>query len=316
MSHEKSPKNVATSRRTVLYWMVSAIPATALISGCRVDNDTPTESGEWVVDVDEWGSWCVIYEEGDWRIIESNGFPNHETGEFPPEITDQENYFRMPLEPEESDTVTPLNGWLFGVGLNGVVFDPTGPFWEGLADSGWTFEVLSDLARTYLSIDFNNSHCQKSGEYHYHGMPTGLIDVVSEGKGATGRLLMLGYASDGFPIYGPFSYDDAMDPSSEIRLMKSSYRLLSGMRPDGPGGAYDGTMVEDYEYDRSTGDLDECNGRFGVTPEYPDGTYYYVITEEFPSIPRMTRGEPDESFYHGLPGLDAVPAGLLGYTGT
>ena len=51
----------------------------------------------------------------------------------------------------------------------------------------------------------------------------------------------------------------------------------------------------DYEYVAGLGDLDECNGRYGVTPEFPQGTYYYVVTSEFPSIPRMWRGEPSES---------------------
>ena len=84
--------------------------------------------------------------------------------------------------------------------------------------------------------------------------------------------------------------------------MKSSWRLKAGNRPDdGPGGRYDGTFSADYEYVEDLGDLDECNGRFGVTPEYPDGTYYYVITEDFPVIPRCFKGRPDKSFTIGPP---------------
>ena len=65
---------------------------------------------------------------------------------------------------------------------------------------------------------------------------------------------------------------------------------------DGPGGKYDGTFIQDYEFVKGSGDLDECNGRKGVTPEYPDGTYYYVVTDAFPFIPRFYRGTPDSSF--------------------
>ncbi|MCA8998272.1 MAG: YHYH protein, partial [Planctomycetaceae bacterium] len=63
-----------------------------------------------------------------------------------------------------------------------------------------------------------------------------------------------------------------------------------------PGGRFDGTFVQDYEFMKGLGDLDEYNGRVGVTPEYPQGIYYYVITNQFPFIPRELRGEADASF--------------------
>jgi hypothetical protein len=39
-----------------------------------------------------------------------------------------------------------------------------------------------------------------------------------------------------------------------------------------------GYYAEDYEYVKGLGDLDEHNGRFAVTPEYPNGTYAYYVT--------------------------------------
>ena len=90
--------------------------------------------------------------------------------------------------------------------------------------------------------------------------------------------------------------------------MKSSYRLKQGARPaqeGGPGGNYDGRFTQDFEYAKGSGDLDECNGRAGVTPEFPDGTYYYCISAEFPFVPRMWRGTPDPSFSKG----DRPPGG-------
>jgi hypothetical protein len=55
----------------------------------------------------------------------------------------------------------------------------------------------------------------------------------------------------------------------------------------------------------------------GPTPEYPEGTYYYVITDEFSFIPRLYRGTPDPSFHHGPPpGVSPpVPSELLRYRG-
>ena len=51
--------------------------------------------------------------------------------------------------------------------------------------------------------------------------------------------------------------------------------------------------------DSNSGDLDQCNGRQGVTPEYPNGTYYYVLTNEFPFIGRCLVGEPSPDFKVG-----------------
>jgi hypothetical protein len=39
-----------------------------------------------------------------------------------------------------------------------------------------------------------------------------------------------------------------------------------------------GCFLEDYSYVQGSGDLDDRNGRFCVTPEYPNGTYAYFVT--------------------------------------
>ena len=98
--------------------------------------------------------------------------------------------------------------------------------------------------------------------------------------------------------------------------MTSSYRLKTGTRPSGPGGPYNGWFNADYEYAAGSGDLDEANGRFGVTPEYPTGTYHYVITPEFPSVPNMFAGTVASSFVRtagaGQPPGGAAPGGPPG----
>ena len=106
-------------------------------------------------------------------------------------------------------------------------------------------------------------------------------------------------------------YSQPQDNASEITELQPSYRLKKGQRPGGvrgdrigPGGVYDGTFVNDYEFVEGRGDLDACNGRFCVTPEYPDATYAYFLTYHWPSVPRMLRGTADESFQNrrGPPG--------------
>ena len=44
-----------------------------------------------------------------------------------------------------------------------------------------------------------------------------------------------------------------------------------------------GTFMEDYEYRAGSGDLDEFNGRFAITPEYPAGTYAYFLSTDKPA---------------------------------
>ena len=79
--------------------------------------------------------------------------------------------------------------------------------------------------------------------------------------------------------------------------LQSSYKLKSGTRPaNSPGGRYDGTYSNDYEFSQSYGNLGSCNNHFGNTKEYPGGTNYYVLTKNFPFIPRCWIGEADSSF--------------------
>ena len=60
-----------------------------------------------------------------------------------------------------------------------------------------------------------------------------------------------------------------------------------------------GMLVQDYIYDSTVGDLDEFNGSYVVTPEYPNGIYYYIITDDFPGIPRYFKGIPSDDFNLG-----------------
>ena len=91
---------------------------------------------------------------------------------------------------------------------------------------------------------------------------------------------ILGWAYDGHPIYGPYAYNSP--DGGPVTRMKSSYELAVDTSNRPPVSQYsEGFFVEDYVY-RETGDLDECNGRFAITPDYPEGTYaYYTTIAEF-----------------------------------
>jgi hypothetical protein len=261
-----------------------------------------------------------ITEKDGFRIIQSNGIPDHEVGVFPNAynpitIIEVDHTFKMLLNPVALATPVTTLFYEFGVAINGVPMDPNGPYYihgderraiqfpfEGLA-SGWQYEGLSKNVK--LGMDQNNAHVQPPGVYHYHGVLTLLVKKRTEETKA-GEMVLLGYAADGFPIYSNFGHTDANNVSSALVELKSSYKLKSGVRPinasdkpTGPSGDYDGTFVQDYVYEKGVGDLDECNGRFGKTKEYPNGTYYYVITSGWPYIPRFFRGTPNESFKIG-----------------
>lgn len=179
----------------------------------------------------------------------------------------------------------------FGIAVNGVPFDPFAAEWyQRDRTSGWQIEASAGTVD--LGLDDNNAHVQPTGTYHYHGIPTGLAPNLSP----TAHSPLIGWAGDGFPIYVRYGYRDPMDTTSPILDLQPSHRLRSGTRASGPGGAHDGTYVEDYEYVAGIGDLDQNNGRFGITPEYPDGSYHYVLTGDFPIVPRVFRAGIDPSF--------------------
>jgi len=91
---------------------------------------------------------------------------------------------------------------------------------------------------------------------------------------------ILGWAYDGNPIYGPYGY--STQTGGVVTQMKSGYvEKLKASRP--PVGQFPpGFFIEDYSYSEVNDPtiLDENNGRFCITPEYPNGTYAYFATIE------------------------------------
>ena len=262
------------------------------------------------------------------RTITSNGIPDHKPGQFPgrgnPNAISAQSYtLHMPEHPKVNAEPTPHRGLLAGVALNGIVLDPgTAEAWKNDPSTGWRQEAISPMtiAGAKMGLDTSNAHVQPNGAYHYHAAPEGLIEILCAAKGVKDgeAMLLIGWSSDGFPIYDHHCYSKADDAKSPLKEVHSSWRLKKGERPGGdagPGGAYDGTYTQDFEYIAGSGDLDECNGRVGVTPEFPQGTYYYTITGEFPFISRSFRGTPDRSFAkndHAPPGGRGRPGGRGG----
>jgi len=99
----------------------------------------------------------------------------------------------------------------------------------------------------------------------------------------SGHSKIVGFAFDGYPIYGPYGFSNPDDATSPVIRMRSSYSLLG---TPAQGRTYDysevsaGSFVEDYQYNpqSATGTLDEFNGRYCITPDFKSGTYAYFLT--------------------------------------
>ncbi len=116
-------------------------------------------------------------------------------------------------------------------------------------------------------------------QYGYVGHSTA-IGSISLGDKLDKHSPIIGWAYDGNPIYGPNGYSDPEDSDSSVKYINTGYRLASTDIFDRPPSKIDGTpftqgfFIEDYKFDNS-GDLDVHNGRYGKTPEFPNGVYAY-----------------------------------------
>ena len=234
------------------------------------------------------------------RQLTANGIPDHAVGTFPNAdnpnaITAQTVAVSATLSPAVT-SATGTAATIVGYVMNGVKLDPnTGGTCDNAGTScslvggsgAWRMEALGQTSFKF-GTDSNNAHVQPGGAYHYHGMPEGYIAKLNKGQAMT----LVGWASDGFPIYARYGYTTANDAGSAIKVMKGSYRTKT--TPDASRPATSlypmGTFLQDYEYVAGLGDLDECNGRVGVTPEFPNGTYHYYATDTYPYLQRCVKG--------------------------
>lgn len=193
--------------------------------------------------------------------------------------------FRIPLAPvPESGQHISLRSDVVGVFLNGL---PISNQFETSSYRGqnlWHFDALAANDDGSLIAAGH-----RRAEQH-QSIAAGLFEgFVAD---ASRHSPIIGYAFDGYPIYGPWAFA----ANGGLQRMRSSYRLRQIKRrthlPDGtaltpaqigPDVSAEfppGTFVEDYEFAAGFGDLDQFNGRFAKTPEYPAGTYAYFMTTD------------------------------------
>ena len=263
-----------------------------------------------------------------WVYVSTNGIPAYPTGPFmdgnPSQATDQNAIFKFPLNPtQNTGTLTATNMGNIGVFINGVaLFDyRDGVAWDGSSNAlcggpgnppcpggpnatmPWNRDAV---VAEKPGFDCSKGH-PAQGNYHHHQNPSAfnldlnVISTVCDLYQAEGLYTintsehspLIGFAYDGFPIYGAYGYANA-DGTGGIVRMKSGYQLRNITSrthwadgtdvTDGPAVSTTyplGYFREDYEFISHAGQedyLDEHNGRFCVTPEYPDGIYCYFAT--------------------------------------
>jgi hypothetical protein len=107
-----------------------------------------------------------------------------------------------------------------------------------------------------------------------YGLPD-LQKVDGEEVAANYHSPIIGWAYDGNPIYGPYGYET--QTGGFIKAMESGYNPVTAANRPSLSTFPQGFFVEDFGFDNS-GDLDEHNGRFCITPDYPNGVYAYFST--------------------------------------
>ena len=256
--------------------------------------------------------------------VSTNGIPAYITGPFQDGntslATSQNAIFKFPLNPTpNTGTLTPTTGGNIGLFINGVaLFDyRDGVSWRNstsslcggpiqppcMGDGVWNRDAIP---AERAGFDCSKAH-PAMGNYHHHQNPSAFntdISVISnvctlypsDGLytiNVNQHSPLIGFAYDGYPIYGAYAYANANGTGGIVR-MKSSFQLRNittrttlytgATVTAGPAVSVTyplGYFKEDYEFVSHPNDasyLDIHNGRFCVTPEYPNGTYCYFAT--------------------------------------
>lgn len=212
--------------------------------------------------------------------------------------------------------------------------EPNPPVGDGIWNRDANGPDAGSFRGEWHSFDAANGHPDGANAYHFHRRPaslqaqvgdTGNFQQIGGRRVPTRHSPILGWARDGFPIYGPYAYTNANGLGGSVTTMRSGYRLRSSpgayhrnVLPDGTGlpihlwgppvdADYPlGRYVEDYEYAPEPGDLDECNGRVCITPEFPEGIYAYFITID------PATGDPEYPYIVGPKFYGRVSGALLG----
>lgn len=291
--------------------------------GDKAVYDKENGPGTLTVNLDDSTDIKQLYYTPNDVFVTCEGLASYTMGTWPiPNEPSAKDYtFKIPRNPaEETGTKTAVpEGGAIAVAVNGVPFYgyESAESWNGSSndfngDDIWNSDAWVNEGTTM--DDGGGGHPTDAGNYHYHATPFALYGDIGDGHSP-----IIGWAPDGYPIYGPYGYDDPDDDGSTVVRMETGYAkrniTVRQTLPDGTSlspaqygpnvnATYPvGTYVEDYEY-VGGGHLDEYNGRTCITPEFPGGTYAYFITIDAssePEFPYMLAAE-----YYGVANTGSI----------
>lgn len=231
-------------KQTPLFSFTISFLASIFLTACSGD-DTPSEP---VVTPPTTSTVPAVYNkiygatsitsDGTYITIKTTGQPDHTSvyyptanalyeafsgttfggGEFkknPNTIATRTYTFKIPLNPQVSNThaATPLGA--MGVAINGI------PLYNQYAAPN------TPLTSEVLSFDKYFGHPTATGSYHYHVEPLYLTTVKVT------KSSLLGFLLDGFPVYGPEENGAAV-----TNAMLDGYHGHTGITADYPNGIY------------------------------------------------------------------------------
>ena len=249
--------------------------------------------------------------------LEAVGLPYHGYGSIDAINIAKAQYFNtawvyragtsIPTDTPQSTSNGIIGYWLNGVAMYSANGGTAAPFGQNPYASNWQYNVsfaegqllgynfYEDLAGgkattshiyNYRDFSFASAWLTGLGGRPFSSTVHGLADAdqIPYYSGSLthpdGHSKILGFALDGYPVYGPYGYSNPLNNQTTVRSMQTGYLLnttRNGVNVPLISSYPLGTFVEDFTF-TGIGDLDTHNGRYCVTPDYPNGTYAYFCT--------------------------------------
>jgi hypothetical protein len=166
-------------------------------------------------------------------VFTGNGLPDHVTGSYPIAATDDAyQYDRNPNSIREQQvqirlTASPvLAAQASCVGMGAIGIMTSGVVIFNALDAGGNDAVAHEIQ------DDCGGHPQQQGQYHYHGYSACLDD------GGSGHSALIGWAFDGFGMYGPRGEDGEVLTNADLDACHGHTHVIE----------WNGQQVEMYHY--------------------------------------------------------------------
>jgi len=179
-----------------------------------------------------WPHSFTISLQGDQRIFQGNDLPDHPTGIFPIASTDDAySADRNPNSIQSQNITLSLPALPTAVARPNCVAGEVGILLSGVVIFS-AFDAEGRDAPAHEVQDGCNGHPQNTGFYHYHSLSNCIQDTAS------GHSALMGYAFDGYGIYGYYGEDGRELTNADLDECHGHIHMIE----------WNGQMVEMYHY--------------------------------------------------------------------